>query len=138
MSDTRYITPADFERATSPDPTPPSVEMEDPERYRIYRLCECGDCKGTGKELDAEAKLKRCASCRGEGKSLDLVATCTDPASVGVALVTLAAEGEFDECPIGLMDRPEGEKGRWLILPWLPSARNVSDAGKLLRSARTP
>ncbi len=106
--------------------------MEDPERYRIYRLCTCWVCNGTGKTEG------RCKSCRGEGKSLDLVATCTDPASVGVALVTLATEGEFDECPIGLMDRPEGQSGKWLIKPWGPSARNVSDAGRTLRSARTP
>ncbi len=123
--------------ARSSEPTPPSVEMEE-EAYRIYRLCECGSCMGTGKELDAEAKVKRCATCRGEGKSLDLVATCTDPASVGVALVTLALEDEFSECPVGLMHRPEGEKGKWLIKPWLPSARNISDAGRTLRSARTP
>jgi hypothetical protein len=52
--------------------------------------------------------------------------------------VTLAREGEWDECPFGLLDS-EGEKGRkWLVTPWLPSARNVRDAARTLaKSKRT-
>ncbi len=119
------------------DPTPIAPEIQDPEAYRLYRLCECGDCKGTGKELDAEAKVRRCASCRGEGRTLDLVATCGTPEAVGVALVTLTAEGEWDECPFGLMRRPEGETGKWLLRPWTPSARNVSDAARTLAKSKT-
>ena len=119
--------------ARSPDTTP--LEPEKEERYRIYRLCLCDDCAGSGKTPDA-LKPRRCKSCRGEGRSLDLVATATDPESVGAALVTLAIEGEFDECPVGLMDRPEGQTGRWLIKPWLPSPRNLSDAGRVLQTAR--
>jgi hypothetical protein len=55
-----------------------------------------------------------------------------------VAIVTLAREGEWDECPFGLLDS-EGEKGKkWLIRPWLPSARNVTDAARTLaKSKRT-
>jgi len=124
---TRYITPTDD--GTNTDSTPSTDEMEG--RYRIYTLCLCDDCGGTGK-----ASEQRCKPCRGEGRRLGLVATASDPESVGVALVTLAAEGEFESCPVGLMDRPEGETGKWLIKPWLPSPRNVSDAGRVLASAR--
>jgi cytochrome c553 len=103
----------------------------------------------------------------------DLVATVSSPEAVGVALVTLAREGEFEECPLGLLDRmPEckacegsgkdqaardledrtgyegacvtchgsGVKptGTWLISPWLPSARNVTEAARTLaKSKRT-
>lgn len=123
---TRYVTSAG--EAADTDSTPLEPQME--ERYRIYRLCLCWVCGGTGRTEG------RCKSCRGEGRSLQLVATATDPESVGVALVTLANEGEFDECPIGLMDRPEGQTGKWLVKPWLPSPRNLSDAGRVLQTAR--
>ncbi len=143
---TRYVTRDELldtlrdARADSSKPTPPSVEMEDAP-YRIYRLCACGFCNGTGK-IQSHPELKsigatRCKTCRGEGKNLSLLATATDAASVGVALVTLAEEDEFDGCPMGLMFRPEGQPGKWLVKPWPASPRNISDAGKLLRSART-
>jgi hypothetical protein len=65
-----------------------------------------------------------------------LVATCEDEASVGVALVTLGREGEWADCPFGLLDK-QGEKGKkWLVSPWLPSARNVSDAARVLASSK--
>jgi hypothetical protein len=108
------------------------------ERFRLYRLCECDACDGTGKDpdpLEGRSSL-RCSDCRGEGRIRELVATATDPQSVGVALVTLGREGEWDECPIGCLDTM-GEPGkRWILKPWLPSARNVSDAGRTLRRAR--
>ncbi len=113
---TRNVTPdieALLKATMSSDPTPPSVEMEDAP-YRIYRLCD--------------------------NKDLELIATCTDKASVGLAMVTLAEEGEFDRCPVGLMYRPDSaEKGKWLIKPWLPfpTPKTLSDAGRALRSART-
>jgi hypothetical protein len=109
-------------------------------RYRIYRLCLCDSCDATGKRQTTLALPNttsvRCPDCRGEGKTLDCVATATDPESVGVALVTLALEDEFTDCPVGIMDRPEGQTGKWLIKPWLPSARNVSDAGRTLAHAK--
>jgi hypothetical protein len=128
---TRYVTHegVTWVNEQTPESTPPDPGME--EAYRIYRLCLCGDCAGSGKR-----EGKRCKDCRGEGRSLELVATATDPESVGVALITLAGEGEFDECPIGLMFRPEGQTGKWLIKPWLPSARNLSDAGRVLQTGR--
>jgi hypothetical protein len=80
---------------------------------------------------------RRCLDCRGEGRIRQEVATCETPEAVGVALVTLAREGEFEECPIGLLDRG-GEVGqKWLVRPWLPSARNVSDAGRTLAKSKT-
>lgn len=116
------------------DSTPSDDKMKG--RYRIYRLCLCEKCGGRGRLALTSGKENRCKSCRGEGRSLEVVATATDPESVGVALITLAAEGEFDECPIGVMDRPEGQSGRWLVKPWLPSPRNLSDAGRVLQTAR--
>lgn len=108
-------------------------EDEHPERFQLLRLCACPSCDGRGKLYP----LVRCEDCRGEGRTRDLVATCATPEAVGVALVTLGREGEWDECPIGVLDTL-GEKGeKWIVRPWLPSARNVSDAGRLLRSQQT-
>ena len=81
-------------------------------------------------------KDKRCGDCRGEGRVRELVAECDTPEAVGVALVTLGREGEWAECPLGVLDT-QGEVGKkWLVSPWLPSPRNVSDAGRVLRSAQ--
>jgi hypothetical protein len=103
------------------------------QRYALYRLCECGECGGKGKTLEEPF---RCSQCRGEGRTLQLLATCATEAAVGVSLVTLAREGEWEECPLGVLDR-QGEPGqKWLVRPWLPSARNVSDAGRTLRASR--
>lgn len=116
----------------------------DPEqRFRLYRLCDCEVCEGRGKSpaLSGGSPLRhsehvRCPECRGEGKVRELVATAGTPEAVGVALVTLGREGEWDECPVGVLDT-EGEKGqKWIVRPWLPSTRNVSDAGRLLRTQR--
>lgn len=71
----------------------------DPEqRYRIYRLCP-------GEE------------------DPDLMATCANEGAVGLALCTMAREGEFEpesgDCAIGVLDTM-GEVGKkWLIRPWL-------------------
>jgi hypothetical protein len=117
------------------------------ERYRLYRLCACAACDGRGKvenseEIETEDEVgwrfgtKRCDACRGEGRIRELVATATDPESMGVALVTLGREGEWDECPIGILDT-EGETGKkWLVSPWQPSARNVTDAARTLAKSK--
>ena len=103
------------------------------ERFELYRLCECDACDGRGK-AEHNLRIYKCMTCRGEGRTHELIATATDPQSVGVALVTLGREGEWDECPIGVLDTM-GEKGqKWIVRPWLPSTRNVTDAAKLLRS----
>jgi hypothetical protein len=121
--------------AASDNPTPADPEREARERYRLYRLCPCADCDGLGKVY--AVKWARCKSCRGEGRALELLATCATPEAVGVTIVTLAREHELDECPIGLLDRmPEPGDPKWLVLPWLPSPRNVSDAGRLLQRQR--
>ncbi len=92
------------------------------QRYSLYRLCTCAGCDGTGKDpnvpdIDAgRVATPRCPECRGEGRTRDEVATSageTDAeqmASVGVALVTLAREGEWidadgNPCQFGLLDR---------------------------------
>ncbi len=121
------------------------------ERFALYRLCECAACSGRGKltvwgEIGAEIagidgphgrNFRRCPECRGEGRTRDLVATCATPEALGVALVTLGREHELDDCPIGVLDRM-GEKGeKWIVKPWLPSARNVSDAGRTLAQAKS-
>lgn len=52
---------------------------------------------------------------------LRCIAACADPESLGVALLTLAAEGEFEGKLLGVMDAPtEGVSGEWLIKPWCP------------------
>lgn len=113
--------------------TPSDAGMKDPERYRLYRLCVCTECSGRGKVYPLSP---RCTACRGEGRSLDLVATCGSPEAVGVALITLGREGEWQECPVGVLDSAGAKNQKWLVSPWLPSARNISDAGRLLRAQR--
>lgn len=112
---------------------------ENPERFHLYRLCDCTACGATGKVrggMDIDARY-RCQACRGEGRTRDLVATCATPEAVGVALVTLGREHEWDNgCPFGLLDT-EGETGeKWLVSPWEPSARNVSAAGRTLAQSK--
>jgi hypothetical protein len=108
------------------------------ERYRLYRLCPCAACNGSGKDpdpIDGRTSM-RCPDCRGEGRIRELVATATDPQSVGVAIITLGREGEWDECPIGILDT-QGETGKkWLVSPWQPSARNVTDAARTLAKSK--
>ena len=119
---TRYVT-------DEPDPR---------ERFALYRLCECNACDGIGKTrvLNHMEPSMRCWKCRGEGRTRDLIATCATPEAVGVALVTLGREGEWDDCPVGVLDT-QGETGKkWLVRPWLPSARNVSDAGRTLARSK--
>lgn len=110
------------------------------ERFSLYRLCECPQCGGTGKDKEwiPAVQSSRCDRCRGEGRERQEIATAGTPEAVGVALVTLAREGEFEECPLGLLDR-EGEVGqKWLIRPWMPSARNVRDAARTLARSKKP
>ena len=128
------MTPDRYSRYVTPAP-----EVDDPrQRYGLYRLCECSACLGRGYPLYVEhRKVNRCPICRGEGRVREEVAACETPEAVGVALVTLAMEGEWEGCPFGLLDR-DGEVGKkWLILPWLPSARNVSDAARVLAKSKT-
>ncbi len=109
-------------------------EGDPQERFRVYRLCECDRCNGSGR--DDKSKTGRCVECRGEGKVKQLVATAGNAEGVGTAIIQNAREGAFAECPIGILDT-EGEKGqKWLVSPWLPSARNISDAGRTLAGAR--
>lgn len=136
-------------------------EPRDPrERFSLYRLCDCPTCDGLGKgpwyESDVEAfttpitehdappapKPIRCPDCRGEGRIRQEIAACESPEAVGVALVTLAREGEWQDaegepCAFGLLDR-EGEKGKkWLILPWSAyTPRHISEAGRTLARSR--
>ena len=111
------------------------------QRYSLWRLCPCDACSATGKlpvirnHIPATSSV-RCNVCRGEGRELQLLATCGSPEALGVTIVTLALEDELADCPIGVLD-DMGEPGhKWLVRPWQASARNVSDAGKLLRQQR--
>jgi hypothetical protein len=118
-------------------------ERADPEqRFFIYRLCDCEACGGRGHgDLETTtpgySARPRCPVCRGEGRKLQLVATAPTPEAVGAAIVQLGREGEFGECPVGCLDtRAEEGERKWLISPWLPSPRNVSDAARLLAKSK--
>lgn len=116
-----------------------TAEDENPERYRLFRLCDCTACGGSGKAADRPRDPVRCPECRGEGRVRQEIATCASPEAVGVAIVTLAREGEWHECPIGLIDSEAGEEstvGKWLLRPWSPSARNVHDAAVTLAKSK--
>ncbi len=139
-----------MDRISNQRPLPASrnvtAEPQDPrERFHLIRLCDCTTCGGTGRVVETIETpdevgtnfSARCSTCRGEGRTRDLVATCATPEAVGVALVTLGREGEWNECPVGVLDTM-GEPGqKWILRPWLPSARNTSQAGRVLRSAQT-
>jgi len=76
--------------------------------------------------------------CRDHAGELTLIATCGTPEAVGVAIITLGREHEFEDCALGILD-VLGEKGqRWILRPWEASAKNISDAGRTLRTARKP
>lgn len=108
------------------------------QRFRIYRLCLCSECHGAGKTMKrphagmAPVGPNRCPECRGEGRTLQLVATSGNAEGIGTAIFQLAHEGELEECPIGILE----DGGGWLVSPWLPSPRNVSDAGRTLADIR--
>lgn len=72
----------------------------DEERYRIYRL-------------------------RHDLEEPELVATCGSHEAVGVALMTLGAEGEFDRASVGVLDALAGGGGdpKWKLNPWEPYHR---------------
>ena len=127
MTDMPTLTEADSDHVTG---------RGDPQqRFRLYRLCLCPECDGSGKiapEKQAVAIDTRCPECRGEGRKLDLVSTAADPQGLGVAIVTLAEEGEFEDCPIGILV----DGGGWLVKPWGASPRNVSDAAKVLAKSK--
>jgi hypothetical protein len=122
------------------------TEHDPRDRFGLYRLCDCPTCEGKGKARQGQPgwgesgnlqALAKCPDCRGEGRVRQEVATCESPEAVGVALVTLAREGEFAECPFGLLDREGQTNQKWLILPWMPSARNVTDAARTLARSKS-
>jgi biotin operon repressor len=51
---------------------------------------------------------------------LDLVATASTPEDVGVAIITLGMEGEFDHSCAGILDThgTDAAKGTWVLDPW--------------------
>ena len=74
---------------------------------------------------------------RGGERNRVLVATAATAEAIGVAIITLGREGELDDCPVGILDRlPEEGQRKWVLLPWLPSARNASDAGRVLARSK--
>lgn len=106
-----------------------------PERFRIFVLCDCPTCSGTGK-IEAggvqSGAVTRCPTCRGEGRGRREVATAPSPEALGVAIVRCGREGEFTDCPVGVLDSEGKTSEKWIIRPWLPSARNVSAAARTL------
>ena len=75
--------------------------------------------------------------CRSHDGTLTLVATCGTEEAVGVTICTLGREHEFDDCALGVLDEM-GEKGeRWIVRPWEASAKNTSDAGRVLARSKS-
>lgn len=113
----------------------PRTGEQDPEqRFKLYRLCDCQTCDATG-WLATSKKRTRCADCRGEGRVRELVATCNED-SLGQTIIKLGQEGNWADCPFGLLDTMGEVNQKWLVRPWLPSARNLSDAGRQLSKTR--
>src|SRR3990167_5222389 len=48
--------------------------------------------------------------CRDHAGELTLIATCGTPEAVGLAIITLGREHEFEDCALGILD-VLGEKG---------------------------
>ena len=130
---TRHVTDSELEG----DSNFPTLEPGE-QRFELYRLCECPTCEGTGKipEDEGDPRTVRCIECRGEGKVRENVAGADTELGLAQAILVNGREGAWEGCPFGLLDR-FGEPGqKWLVTPWLPSARNVSDAGRVLAAKR--
>lgn len=78
-------------------------------RYRIYRL-----------RAGANDREREC------------IAAEPDPQSLGVKLVELGKAGKLADCAVGILDVLGEPDEKWILRPWLPSPRNVSDAGRVL------
>lgn len=78
-----------------PEFVAPKIPRTPATRYRIYTLCDGEPC---------------------------CIAAAADPESLGVALVTMAREGQFEHSTVGIMDAPNDEQpGTWLAKPWGPN-----------------
>jgi hypothetical protein len=64
------------------------------------------------------------------------VAGADNELGLAQALIQNGREGAWEGCPFGLLDRFGAPGQKWLVLPWLPSTRNVSDAGRVLAGKR--
>ena len=129
--------PVSWEEHAGEDPR--TGEQDPEQQFKLYRLCECFQCGGSGKSKRKSSSGRvgegKCAECRGEGKIRELVATCSED-SLGKTILRLGREGTWIDCPFGLLDTMGKVNEKWLVKPWLPSARNISDAGRQLASAR--
>jgi hypothetical protein len=83
------------------------------ERFAVYRLCD------------------------GDERNLQLIATCASPEAVGVVIITLGREGEWDDCPVGVLDRmAEDDQPKWVLKPWKAAPREVSHAARVLANSK--
>lgn len=82
------------------------------QRWRIYRVLDSGEP--------------------------ELLATTDSAEGVGVCIVTLGAEGEFDDAACGVLDSmPEGKTtGTWVLKPWCASPKVVSAAARVLAKSK--
>lgn len=74
--------------------------------------------------------------CRDHEGLLTLIATAGSPEAVGVAIVTLGREQEFEDCALGILDTMGEVGSKWVLRPWEASARNVSIAGRTLAKSK--
>lgn len=65
----------------------------------------------------------------GRDSELNLIAETPTKEGVGTAIVTLAEEGEFQDCALGVLHRPFDDKpGSWLINPFTRSGDRAAGA----------
>lgn len=57
---------------------------------------------------------------RRKGDDLSLIATTPTAEGVGVAIMTLGLEGEFENASVGVLDSGGDPRntGRWVVNPW--------------------
>lgn len=71
---------------------------------------------------------------------LEIVATCGTKEAIGVALVTLGEEGEFDGCTVGVLHKPfEDKPGTWIVNPFpaIPRSGDTASGKKSRQSEKS-
>lgn len=94
--------------------------LNPPSQAELARLIDLPPRDGLPREDVPRNKEHRYRIYRMIYDELDLVATATTPEDVGVALITLGSEGEFEHSCAGILDThgTEASKGTWVLNPF--------------------